>query len=127
MNSMISRRALVAAAASLPAFGRAGAASQPLRIGCLTDLNGPYADLVGQGTIASIKLAIEDFAKLHPDIPVELLVADFGLKPDTGLAIMRDWFDQRGVHAIIDVPLSALALAAVSVLESKNKVGLFTS
>ncbi len=127
MPNLIARRALLAAAAlSAPFIGRA-AAVEPLRIGCLTDLNGTYSDLVGQGTVASVKLAIADFQRTHPGVPAELLVADFGLKTDTGLTILRDWFDRRGVDAVIDVPLSALALAAVSVLEQKNKVGLFTS
>ncbi len=123
---MISRRVTLAAAMTVP-FIRPARAAQPLRIGCLTDLSGPYSDLVGLGTVNSIKLAIQDFGALHPDVPVELVVADFSLKPDTGLSIMREWFDNRGVDAIIDVPLSALALGAVLVLQDKNKVGLFTS
>jgi len=98
-----------------------------LRLGCLTDLNGPYADLTGRGSIGSIRLAIEDFNALHPGIPVELVTADFGLKPDAGLAILRRWYDQEGVDAVLDFPMSALALAAVRVFEEKNKVGLITS
>ena len=107
--------------------GRSRAAEAPIRIGCLTDLNGLYSDLVGKGTVAAINLAIEDFQKLHPQVAVELAVADFSLKPDVGLMISRGWFDKDGIDAIIDVPLSPLALGAVTVLEEKNKVGLFTS
>ena len=127
----VSRRSLLTAslAAALPApfIGRGVAAEPTIKLGCLTDLNGPYSDLVGKGTVGSIRLAIEDFHRASPDIPVELLVSDFSLKPDVGLSIMRGWFDKDGVDAIIDVPLSSLALAAPSVLEEKNKVGLFTS
>ncbi len=131
MRGTLTRRPLLAALGlavlPTPFIARSVAAEPTVRLGCLTDLNGPYADLVGKGTVGSIKLAIEDFHRLHPDIPVELLVADFSLKPDVGLAIMRRWFDNEGVDAIIDVPLSSLALGAVPVLEEKNKVGLFTS
>lgn len=127
MTVHLSRRAALAGVAlALPAIGRA-ATPEPLRLGCLTDLNGPYADLTGRGSIGSIRLAIEDFNALHPGIPVELVTADFGLKPDAGLAILRRWYDQEGVDAVLDFPMSALALAAVRVFEEKNKVGLITS
>lgn len=130
-NGHFTRRVLLGQAAlgalATPFIRRAGAAVPAIRIGCLTDLNGPYADLTGLGTVGSMKLAIEDFGKLHADIPVELVVAEFSLKPDVGLSIMRGWFDQGGVDAVADVPMSALALAAVAVLQEKNKVGLFTS
>ena len=125
-----SRRTLLASAAMVglatPFIRRARAATS-LKLGCLTDLNGPYADLTGKGSIGSIRLAIEDFGKLHPEIPVDLVYADFNLKPDTGLSIMRNWLDNDGVDAVLDFPMSALALAAGRVLEDKNKVGLITS
>ncbi len=89
MHNIFTRRALLAASslALLPAppfTARSRAGEAPIRLGCLTDLNGPYSDLVGKGTVGSIKLAIEDFHRVHPEIPVELLVADFSLKPDVG-------------------------------------------
>lgn len=131
VRKSISRRSLLAAsgvaALSAPFVARSRASDATIRLGCLTDLNGPYSDLVGKGTAGSIKLAIEDFHRLHPDVAVELLVSDFSLKPDVGLTITRRWIDEDGVDAIIDVPLSSLALGVVSVLEQKNKVGLFTS
>lgn len=125
-----SRRLFLAASASAlaaPFVARPAAAAEGLKLGCLTDLNGPYADLTGKGSIASIRLAIEDFKKLRPDIPVELVTADFNLKPDAGLSILRRWYDVEGVDAVLDFPMSALALAAVRVFEEKNKVGLITS
>ena len=130
MPTSLNRRAVLHATATvalaMPFVARA--AAQPgLKLGCLTDLNGPYADLTGQGSIGSIKLAIEDFTRDHPDIPVELVSADFGLKPDIGLSVLRRWFDLDGVDAVLDFPMSALALAAPTVLEQKNKVGLITS
>ena len=131
MTALLSRRSVLAGSAALglsaPFVRPSRAASPGLRLGCLTDLNGPYADLSGKGSVAAIKLAIEDFAMLRPDIPVDLLVADFSLKPDVGLGIMGDWFDNKGVDAVLDIPMSALALAAARVFEEKNKVGLVTS
>lgn len=129
MARLSRRRALTAAAGAVlaaPYINRA-AAAVPLRLGCLTDFSGPYSDLTGRGSVGSIRLAIEDFTALHPDIPVELLTADFALKPDVGLGILRRWYDAEGVDAVFDFPMSALALAAVRVFEDKNKVGVITS
>lgn len=128
MQQPVSRRLVLTGAVALSApFIHRGHAAEPLRLGCLTDLNGPYADLTGKGSIGSIRLAIEDFQALHPDIPVELLTADFNLKPDIGLSLLRQWYDTAGVDAVFDFPMSALALAAVRVFEEKNKVGVITS
>ncbi len=132
MPNTISRRSLLAvsgvAALSAPPFvNRSRASEAAIRIGCLTDLNGPYADLVGKGVVGSVNLAIEDFHRLHPDIAVELVVSDFNLKPDIGQMIARGWMDKDGVDALIDMPLSTLALGLVPALEEKNKVGLMTS
>lgn len=73
----VSRRSLLTAslAAVLPApfIGRGAAAKPTIKLGCLTDLNGPYSDLVGKGTVGSIRRAIEDFHHASPEIPVELL------------------------------------------------------
>ena len=128
MSERISRRLLLGGTAALAApFIHRARAAEGLKLGCLTDLNGPYADLTGNGSIGSIRLAIEDFHKLHPEVPVELVTADFSLKPDVGLAILGRWYDVDGVDAVLDFPMSALALAAVRVFEDKNKVGLITS
>lgn len=130
MLKPLSRRTLLAtaggAALALPFAGRAKAATG-FKLGCLTDLNGPYAAISGKGVVAALQLAIEDFGKLHPGIPVELAVADFGLKADVGLGILNNWLDRDGVDAVTDFPLSPLALASGRVFEQKNKVGLITS
>ncbi len=129
MAHELSRRLLLSGAAALPMpfIRRAKAAGVGLKLGCLTDMNGPYSALTGKGSVGSIKLAIEDFNKLHPDIPVELVVADFSLKSDVGLSILKGWLDTDGVDAVLDFPLSPLALASGRVFEEKNKVGLITS
>ena len=128
---MISSRRTLLAAGTATVLARpflARAAAQPgLKLGCLTDLNGPYAELTGQGSISAIRLAMEDFSHEHPDVPVELVSADFGLKPDVGMTILRRWLDLEGVDAVLDFPMSALALAATTVFQEKNKVGLVTS
>ena len=106
---------------------RRGYAAEPVRLGLLSDLNGAYATLSGPGAVASVKAAVEDFAKEHPDIPVEVRAADFQLKPDVGLGIAREWFDTQGVDCILDVPMSALAFSLGPLARDRNKVVVFTA
>src|SRR5262245_27011238 len=128
MNDASRRTILLSGVATLaaPFVARPARAADAIRIGVLGDMNGPYSAFSGINTVAAAKLAIEDFAKLSPGMPVEIVSADFQLKPDVGLTIARSWFDQGNVDCIIDVPLSSLALALVEPTREKNKVALFT-
>ncbi|MBB4381948.1 ABC transporter substrate-binding protein [Bradyrhizobium sp. SBR1B] len=101
-------------------------AQTTVKIGVLTDLSGPYADLSGQGSIVGTQLAVEEFKSQHKDISVEVVSADHQNKPDIGGAIARKWFDQEGVDAIIDVANSGVALAVSQIAKDKDKVFLGT-
>jgi branched-chain amino acid transport system substrate-binding protein len=127
MTISFNRRSVLAtglAAAVLPR--RAFAQSKPIRIGVLTDMAGPYAANTGQGSVAGAQLAIDDFAKSHPTIKVELVSADLQLKPDIALAISSGWIDNDSVDAITDVPLSSAAFAISDLVAKRDKVALFT-
>ena len=56
-------------------------------------------------------MAIEDFGGAVLGKKIELLVADHQNKVDIGLAIARQWYDERGVEAIFDITNSGVALA----------------
>ena len=112
------------ATAALPR--RALAQGKPIRIGVLTDMAGPYSANTGQGSVAGAQLAIDDFAKSHPAIKVELVSADLQLKPDIALAISSGWIDNDSVDAITDVPLSSAAFAISDLVAKRDKVALFT-
>jgi branched-chain amino acid transport system substrate-binding protein len=98
-----------------------------LRIGVLTDMSGPFADQVGAGSVAAAKLAAEDFAAESQGLKVEIISADHLNKPDVGSTIAREWFDQRGVSAIVDLPNSGVALAVVGIGAAHNRVVLASS
>jgi branched-chain amino acid transport system substrate-binding protein len=118
----ISRRGLIGTAATLPLIPRPGRAQTPgLKVGVLTDLSGPYADLAGQGSVKAAQLALEDFGVPGKGFAVEVLSADHQNKPDVGAGIARQWFDS-GVDAIFDVPNSAVGLAVAGVAKDKNRV-----
>lgn len=127
MQTSISRRALLGAgvaAAALPR--RARAADKPIRIGVLTDMTGVYAANTGPGSVLGAQMAVEDFMKAHPGIKAEVVQADLQLKPDVALAIASDWYDNKGVDVVTDVPLSSAAFAISELAKQKDKVAIFT-
>jgi branched-chain amino acid transport system substrate-binding protein len=127
MNDIISRRRVLAGSAAALAVPRAARAqSKPIRIGVLTDMVGVYAANTGQGSVTGARLAIEDFAKLHPEVKVELVSADLQLKPDVAVAIAGDWLDNQGVDLITDIPVSSAAFAIGDMVKAKDKVAIVT-
>jgi branched-chain amino acid transport system substrate-binding protein len=120
----LTRRALVASAATLPLAGRARAqGANTIRIGVLTDLSGPYQDLAGPLAVKAAQLATEDFGVATKGFAVEIIQADHQNKADIGAGIARQWCDQ-GVDLIAEVANSAVALAVAGVAKDKNKVYL---
>ncbi len=124
----ITRRAALgatAASALLPVLSRrAKAQGAPIRLGVLNDQSGNYRDDTGPLSVLCVRQAVEEFAKLHPEVKVEVLSADHQNKPDIGAGIARRWFDEGGVDVILDVPTSSVALAVNTVCREKNKVYL---
>ncbi len=121
----ISRRLLLGAAtaSALPLVGRAQTEAKTLRIGVMNDQSGPYRDDGGPTGVICVKQAVQEMAATL-GFNVEVLTADHQNKPDIGAGIARQWFDQGGVDAIVDVPTSSVALAVNTVCREKNKVML---
>ncbi len=124
----LSRRAVTLgglAAAGMPVIGRAQG-KPTLKIGCLTDMSGPYKDLAGPGAVSAVRQALEEFGVAGMGFNVEVLVADHLNKPDVGTTVAREWFDRDGVDLIVEVANSGVALAVANVAKEKNKVYLNT-
>ena len=122
----ISRRTLIGTAASLPLLApRAGRAqgANALKVGVLTDLSGPYADVAGPGAVKAAQQALEDFGVAGKDLKVEIVSADHQNKPDIGAGIARQWYDS-GVNVITEVANSGVGLAVAAVAKDKNGVYL---
>jgi len=127
MTGTFGRRTILGtglAAAALPR--RSFAQQKPIRIGVLTDMGGAYAANTGPGSVAGAQLAIDDFAKSHPGIKVELVSADLQLKPDVALGIAKRWYENEGVDLITDVPLSSAAFAIGDLAKNTDKAAIFT-
>ncbi len=119
------RAALGAASVLLPGLSRRAAAQgAPIRLGVLNDQSGNYRDDTGPLSVLCVRQAVEEFARLHPEVKVEVLSADHQNKPDIGAGIARRWFDEGGVDVVLDVPTSSVALAVNTVCREKNKVYL---
>jgi branched-chain amino acid transport system substrate-binding protein len=118
------RRTLLTAAAATP-FARLARAQTPaLKLGVLNDQSGPYRDDGGMTSVACARQALVDFGVPGKGLNVELIYADHQNKPQVGASIARQWFDQEGVDAIVDVPTSSVGLAVNSICREKNKVML---
>ena len=122
--------ALAAALGSASAPGQAqpaaGISDDVVRLGLLLDMNGPFADITGPGSAAAAQMAIDDFGGKVLGKKVELLVVDHQNKADIAASKAREWFDTGKVDAILDVAVSAPALAVLEVAKQKNKVIMFS-
>jgi branched-chain amino acid transport system substrate-binding protein len=130
MQQTVSRRSVLGSGISMgvgvaiPRIARAE--GQTIRIGVLTDMVGTYASQTGPGSVLGAQFAIDDFRKQHPEIKVELLAADMQLKPDVALAIAGDWFDNKGVDLLTDLPLSSAAIGVGEMAKAKDKLAIYT-
>src|SRR5258708_34562649 len=100
-------------------------ADEAFRIGVLNDQSGAYADLSGPGGAESARMAVEDFGGSVLGKPIELLVADHQNKVDVGLAIARQWYDERRVRAIFDITNSGVGLAGQDLDKASHRIAIF--
>ncbi|MEA2860697.1 MAG: branched-chain amino acid transport system substrate-binding protein, partial [Methylobacteriaceae bacterium] len=112
----------------LLAAGITGAQAQgapPLKLGYILDMSGLYADITGIGSVEAARMAVEDAGGSVLGRKVEVVYADHQNKADIAGAQARDFFDNQGVEAILDVAASATALAANEVAKQRNKIIVF--
>lgn len=121
----MSRRKCAFGAAAFVA-GAARASERGIKIGVLTDMSGPYADITGRGSVIAAELAIEDFGPTVLSRPITIVSADHLNKADVGAAIVREWIDNNRVDVILDVPNSTVGRSVQSLTREKNRVFLIT-
>ena len=125
----MSRRFLILCALLALAALPARAQLPPVvKVGVLNDMNGPFADQSGRGSVLAAQMAAEDFAARGPaGFKVEIVSADHQNKPDVGSQIVRHWVDEDGVTAVADSVNSGVALAVNQVLRDKHRTFLATN
>jgi branched-chain amino acid transport system substrate-binding protein len=119
--------ALALALASLPLAARAQFPNDTVKVGVLTDMSGPFSDQVGRGSVTAAQMAAEDFNAEGKGPKAEIVFGDHLNKPDIGVTIARQWVDQEGVAAIVDLPNSGVALAVSNLMREKHRVTLASS
>ena len=116
----------LAAGLALAALGGAahaqGISDDVVKIGVLTDMSSLYADATGKGSVAAVQMAVEDYGGKVKGKPVEVIYADHQNKPDVGVSIARNWYDNDKVDAIFDVPTSSVALPVSALTREKNRI-----
>jgi branched-chain amino acid transport system substrate-binding protein len=93
-----------------------------VKIGVLTDMNGPASTPTGQGSVTAAQMAVDDFGGSVLGKPISVVVGDHQLKPDIGAGIARRWYDVEQVDLIVDVPVSAVGLAVQNIANEKKKL-----
>lgn len=93
-----------------------------VKIGVLSDMNGPASTPTGQGSVTAAQMAVDDFGGKVLDKPISVIVGDHQDKPDIGAAIARRWYDTEQVDLIVDVPVSAVGLAVQTIANEKHRL-----
>ena len=118
--SLILAAAAAAIAAPFPASAQIS--DDVVKIGVLTDMNGPASAPTGQGSVTAAQMAVDDFGGKVLGKPISVIVGDHQLKPDIGAAIARRWYDTEQVDLIVDVPVSAVGLAVQNIANEKKRL-----
>ncbi len=120
MTFMKNFAAAVAILAASPAFAQLS--DDAVKIGVLTDMNGPASTPSGQGSVTAAQMAVDDFGGSVLGKPISILVGDHQLKPDVGASIARRWYDTEQIDLIVDVPVSAVGLAVQNVANDRKRL-----
>jgi branched-chain amino acid transport system substrate-binding protein len=116
----------IAAALTLSAAAQAQISGDVVKIGVMNDMSGLYADISGPGSVEAAKMAVADVGGSVNGKKIEIVSADHQNKPDVGGALARQWYDNDGVDAIVDVPTSSVALAVQDVARERKKAFLIS-
>lgn len=121
------RRAALGGGLAAWAAGPAAAQpSGPVRIGVLTDAAGPYADSGGPGSLLAARMAIKAFGGSVAGQSIEAAIGDTQNKPDLAASLARQWYD-GGFDAIVDLPVTPVALAVQGIAREKNRTVMITA
>ncbi len=94
-----------------------------MRIGLLSDVNGPYKNVGGAGGKIAVQLAVEDIGGSLLGRPIEVVQADILNKPDVSSAKAREWIDS-GFNLLVDGGATSSGLAVQEVAREKHTIYL---
>jgi branched-chain amino acid transport system substrate-binding protein len=101
-----------------------GISDNEIRIGYLADMSGVYRDPIGPLGEDAIHMAIEDVGGSVQGANIVVFSADDRNSPDVGSSVVREWIDECNVDMVTGLVASSVTLAAVSLLQEADKLGL---
>jgi branched-chain amino acid transport system substrate-binding protein len=104
----------------LYASSQANAAADQVVIGDIDDMSSVYADVIGQGGIEAINMAITDFGGTVLGKKITLLSVDHQNKPDIGASKFREWADQNGLTMVLGGSNTGVSIAMSKVAAAKK-------
>jgi len=120
MKRVMDSAACALAAAMLFVAPFAQAASNKVVIGDIDDMSGLYADVIGEGGVEAVKMAIADFGGTVLGNKIEFMVTDHQNKPDIGVQKFREWADRDGLTMVLGGSNTGVSLALATVAKEKK-------
>lgn len=114
----LTRRSMLAASAAMPVAGLGAPAlaqSGPIRIGMITTLSGPGAAL-GNDIRDGFNLVVKNASGRLGGLPVEVMIADDGLRPENGRAIAERMVRRDRIQVLTGIVFSNVMLAVAPVV-----------
>ncbi len=111
---------------TLPGAAMAQASGDTVKLGVLTDMTSIFSEGVGPGSVIAAQMAVDDFGGTVLGRPVTVVAGDHQNKPDIGATMARSWYEREGVDAILDVPVSSIALAVQKIAEEQDRILLLS-
>src|SRR3954466_11487962 len=112
--------------AAMTTVANAQVSDDAVRIGVLTDLSSWGRDNSGPDAVEAAKRGGEKFGPPGLGKPIEIISADHQMKTDVGVQIVRGWFDNGKVDAVLDIPNSGIAIAVQKMVRERNKIALLS-
>ena len=122
--TIIMKSAALAALMLATAPGAVLAQEAQVRIGVLTDMSGQFSHEAGEGSVAAVKMAVEDFGGTIFGQPIEVLVSDHQNKPELAVSTAQEWYESGSVNLITNLINSGIALAVAGVAADQNGIAI---
>jgi branched-chain amino acid transport system substrate-binding protein len=97
-----------------------------VRIGVLWDRSGSGSVTSGLDQVVAARLAVDDFGQFSRGYPIDLVDAEFQLRPDQAEDIARRWFEREGVAVIVDLPGTAAPVRVQDLARSHGRTVMNT-
>lgn len=120
-NSRLVTAAALAAGMIAAPMARAQMSDDVIRIGFITDLSGPYAELDGPAGGEAIRMAVADMGGMVAGKRIEVLIADHRNDASVAAATAREWFGTENVDVLIGGVNSDTSLAMAAIAREKRK------